>query len=318
MNFDFGKILSRSWQIIWKHKVLWIFGILASCARSNGGGGGGGGGGGNSYRTSPNGNPPFTSDQIKQFMDRISQFLQSHLLIIIAIILGLILLSFILYALGMMGRIGLIKGTFKAENGSETLSFGELWSAGLPYFWRIFGLNLLLSLAIIVIIVPFIILFVVFGIATAGIGILCLLPFLCLLIPASWALGVILEQAQIAIVIEDLGLLDGIRRGWQVAKSNIGPMIIMLLILGVGGAMIGVIIAIPIIFAFIPLVIGMGTLKESLAPVWIALGCFAAYIPVLLFFNGILTAYIQSAWTLTFLQLSKSQENKSVIVEPNA
>jgi hypothetical protein len=30
MNFDFGKVLSRSWQIIWKHKVLWIFGILAN------------------------------------------------------------------------------------------------------------------------------------------------------------------------------------------------------------------------------------------------------------------------------------------------
>ena len=35
-NFNFGEILTRAWQIIWKHKILWIFGILASCGRSSG------------------------------------------------------------------------------------------------------------------------------------------------------------------------------------------------------------------------------------------------------------------------------------------
>jgi hypothetical protein len=28
MNFDIGEVLSRAWQITWKHKVLWIIGIL--------------------------------------------------------------------------------------------------------------------------------------------------------------------------------------------------------------------------------------------------------------------------------------------------
>jgi len=52
MNFNFGEVLTRAWQITWKYKVLWIFGILAGC--TNGGGGGGGGGGGNSgYSTGP-------------------------------------------------------------------------------------------------------------------------------------------------------------------------------------------------------------------------------------------------------------------------
>ena len=32
---DIGSVLSRAWQIIWKHKVLWIFGILAGCANGN-------------------------------------------------------------------------------------------------------------------------------------------------------------------------------------------------------------------------------------------------------------------------------------------
>src|SRR5215213_4165189 len=28
MNFDLGEVLSRAWQITWKHKVLWVIGIL--------------------------------------------------------------------------------------------------------------------------------------------------------------------------------------------------------------------------------------------------------------------------------------------------
>ena len=27
MNFDVGEVLSRAWQITWKHRVLWIIGI---------------------------------------------------------------------------------------------------------------------------------------------------------------------------------------------------------------------------------------------------------------------------------------------------
>ena len=42
MSFNFGEVLTRAWQIIWKHRVLWIFGILASCGRGGGGGNGGG------------------------------------------------------------------------------------------------------------------------------------------------------------------------------------------------------------------------------------------------------------------------------------
>jgi len=311
MNFDYGRVLSRAWQIIWKHKVLWIFGILASCAN---GGGGGGGGGNTGYQIGPNGNTPFPTDQIEQGVGQFEQFLNENWWIILVVILAIILLSFVLYALGMIGRIGLIKGTFKAEGGAESLSFGELWSESLPYFWRVFGMNFLLGLAIILLIVPFVIL----GVVTIGIGFICLLPLLCILVPLSWALMIVLEQAQAAIVIEDLGMLDGFRRGWQIAKSNIGPMIVMALILGIGGAIVGVVIAMPVILAVLPVIIGVATLKDSLTPVWIALGCFAAYLPVLIFFNGVLSAYIQSAWTLTFMQLSKPKESAPVLVEPNA
>jgi hypothetical protein len=316
MNFDFGRVLTRSWQIIWKHKVLWIFGILAGCARGNGGGSGGGGNSGYEYQTGPGGQPPFPTDQLEQWFNQATDFLKDNLWIIIAFVLGILLLSLLFYALGMMGRIGLIRGTYKAETGAQSLAFGELWSESLPFFWRIFGMNLLLGLLIFVLIIPFVILAVV----TAGAAIICLLPLLCILVPVSWVLMVVLEQAQAAIVIEDLGLMDGVRRGWEVVKSNVGAMIVMALILGIGGVILGFVVALPVIIAMVPIILGAATssLRESLTPVWISLACCAAYMPLLILLNGLISAYLQAAWTLTFMQVATPKESAPAIVEANA
>jgi hypothetical protein len=311
-NFNFGEVLTRAWKNIWKHKVLWIFGILASCAR--GGGGGGGGGGSRNYQTNPGGENPFSGAQFERVMERVGQYIEQHLWIIVIAIVVLLLFAFISYALGMIGRVGMIKGTALAEKGTESIAFGEVWSESLPYFWRIFGINFLVGLAFAVIVIPL----VLVGVVTAGIGFVCLLPILCLLIPIGWVVSVILEQAQVAIVLEDLNMLDGFKRGWQVVKSNAGPVVVMALILGVGGGIIGVIVSMPIILAMLPVIVGLGSLRESLTPLYIALACCVAYMPVLIFLNGILTAYIQSAWALTYMKLAQPKEYTPIIIEANA
>lgn len=315
-NFDFGEVLTRAWKIIWKHKVLWIFGILASCARGSGGGGNGGGGGRN-YQTSPGQDSPFSGGQFEQYMNQAGRYLEDNLWIIIAAILVIFLLGLIATALGMIGRAGMIKGTALAEKGVESIAFGEVWSESLPYFWRIFLLNFLIGLAFFVIIIPL----VLIGVLTAGVGFICVIPLICLLIPIGWVLSVIVEQAQAAIVLEDLSMVDGFKRGWQIVKSNPGPMVIMALILGVGGAIIGLVISIPIVIAVLPVVIGMNSLRESMTPIWIALACCLAYMPVLIFLNGVLTAYIQAAWALTYMNLSQPAQPKDdapMILEANA
>lgn len=311
-NFNFGEVLTRAWQIIWKHKVLWIFGILASCAR--GGGGGSSGGGGNSGYQTGSGDSPFSGDKIERVMNQVGTFLENNWWIIIAVIVGIFLLSFVFYFLGMMGRIALIRGVAQADKDAESLSFGELWAESMPFFWRVFGLNFLIGLAFLVLFIPL----VLFGIVTAGIGFLCLIPLLCIMVPLSWVVMAIIEQAQNAIVLEDLNMLDGFKRGWEIVKANAVPIIIMMLILGVGSGIIGVIIALPIIIAVVPAVIGMAVSQQTLTPFYIAVACCVAYFPVLLFFNGILTAYIQASWTLTYLRLVKSKEEAPVIIEANA
>lgn len=311
MKIDLGKILTRSWQIIWNYKVLWIFGIFAGFANSNGGGNSNSGSS-NRDTSSFNGNPD-------QFVERAGEFFQEYMLIIIAVCAALVLLSFAFYALGMMGRIGILKGVYKVENGATSLMFAELWSESMPYFWRFFGLNFLVGLAFLLILLPFI----AIAIATAGVGLACLLPIICLLVPVGWAVNVIMEQGQAAIVAENLSMFDGFKRGWEIAKSDIGGMIVLSLVLGIGGGIIGFIIALPIIASMIPLIISMGVngfeMGDTLPPTaWISIICCGLYMPVLFGLNGILTAYMKTAWALSYLQLVKPKENTPIIAQADA
>jgi hypothetical protein len=261
-------------------------------------------------------------------MNQVGEYLTENWWVIIAVIVALLLLSFIFYALGMMGRIGLIKGTSIADKGAESMSFGEIWAESTPYFWRVFGLNFLVGLIFFIVIVVPLVLIVAVAVmsgsgAAAGVGVItafaCLIPLICVLIPVAWVVSAIIEQTQAAIVLENLGIMDGLKRGWEIIKSNPVQIIVMFLILGIGGAIVGLIIALPIILAFVPLLMGLGALRQSsFTPLYISLACCAVYVPVLIFLNGILTAYIQSAWTLTFMKLATPTENTPIIIEANA
>ncbi len=290
---DIGSVLSRAWEIIWKHKVLWIFGILAGCATNNTTT--------SSYRTSYN-----------EFSPRFQQFnlqLQDWqiALIIGAVVIVVLILIVIAIFLGTMGRVGLIRGTLQAEQGKTSLEFGELFSGSMPYFWRVFGLNLLVGLAIAVVGIAAVIFAILGSVLTLGIGAICLVPMVCLLVPLSWLVNIVLEQANIAIVVENLGIMDGLRRGWEVFRANIGMILVMALILYVGIGLIGgLIIGIPIAAIIAPAVIGLinGTQVAVRGGLLVAGLCLVLYIPVAIVLNGILQSYIKTAWTLTYLRLT--------------
>lgn len=309
MNFNFGEVLSRAWQIIWKHKVLWIFGIFAGCSRGGGGGSSGGGGG----ATGPGGDGRLP--EIERFFEQLGQWIDNNAWIIAVFVLAVLVLIILAIFLGAIGRIGLIRGTYHAEQGRERLVFGELFSESMPYFWRVFGLSLLIGVLILLLILPLIL----FGVLTAGIGLICILPLLCLLIPLSWAVMVVIEQANVAIVLEDLGIVDGLRRGWEVVRANVGTMIVMALILFIGAAVIGILLAIPIIITIIPAAIAIAAAAGGDTPaawIWTLGICAVIYLPILFVLNGILTAYVQTAWALTYMRLTRPQDN--VILEANA
>ena len=295
---DFGNVLSRAWRIIWDNKVLWIFGILAGCGSANGSPG-------NLQTSFQNEAPP----EVQRFFDGFARLPDWQIALIVgAIILVILILVVIAIFLGTIGRIGLIRGTYQADQQGMRVVFGELFSGSMPYFWRVFGLNLLVGLAYIlffgVLLVPLIILLTVI---TLGIGLLCLIPLLCLAVPIIWLINVIVEQANIAIVVEDTGIMDGLQRGWDIFRNNFGTMVMMALILYLGiNLIVGFIIGLPLALVAAPAVIAIirGGNQVFGGGLLISAICFVAYLPVLLILGGALRAYIESSWTLTYLRLT--------------
>jgi hypothetical protein len=321
MNFNFGEVLTRAWQIVWKHKILWVFGILAGCGRGGAnfrGNAGGGGDGG----TGPTNLPP----EVLRFFQVIQENLT--MIIVIACLFALLIWAVTIF-LSTIGRVGLIRGTFQSDSGTEKLIFGQLFSESTPYFWRIFGLSLIVGLPIFIVIAVIVAAGVAFAIAASsgndnnGVAFLGIIPLLigcfCLLIPVMFVIGMIARQAENAIVLEDMRVLPAISRGWDVFRSNLGPIILMAIILAVIGLAVGFVIAIPIIVIVVPAGIAfLAGNAENWTPMIIAGVLLCLYIPISLILKGIATAYVESAWTLTYMRLTKPVDNAPVIVEANA
>ncbi len=304
---NYGEILSKAWKIIWKHKILWIFGILASCGQ--GSGGGGGNGGGSSSRISGNGGNPFSNlpPEWTRFFENVGHFFENiQWWGWVLFVLGILLLILLFTALGTIGKIGLIKGTRQADESEEKIPFGNLLRDSFHYFWRVFWFNFLAELVIVIVILVLMVPLIILGLATLGMALLCIIPLICLLIPVSMLISILLQQSIIAIVVEDIGMIEGLKHGWRVCMKNPWQLILMALILGIGGGFIGFILSIPIIVAILPIIIPFvsGSMESLTTVAIISLLCCCIYMPFLYLLNGILTAYIQSSWTLTFMRLS--------------
>jgi hypothetical protein len=325
MNFNFGEVLTRAWKIVWKHKVLWIFGILASCNSNRGSANFSNN---SNYQTDSSSLPP----QILEQINRLAENIWPIIAILVAVIcVGAILSIF----LGTMGRIGLIRGTVAADGDAEHLSFGDLFRESLPFFWRSFWLWFLVGL-------PFLFLGLllvgVLGLGafallsngadeTAFLGILGMIPMVlvcsCIMGIFSWIIRLIAQQAQNAIVVEDLGTMPALIRGWDVFRQNLGAVIVLSLILGVIGFVIGLVIAIPVMMIVFPTVIAFAVGQgQSMTPLIILGLCMVAFIPVSLLINGIFSSYTEATWTLTYLRLTRKPEQPPeapvVLAEANA
>jgi hypothetical protein len=298
---NYGEVLSRAWQIIWRHKILWIFGILAGCGNA------GGGGGGNANVSYQQEAPPDVQRFFDQFMASVETW-QLVLIVASIILVALILLAIVIF-LGTIGRVGLVRGTLEAEAGAQRLAFGDLFRQSLPYFWRVFGLNLLYGLASFVVVILLLLLLLPLVVFTFGLGALCIVPLICILIPIGIFISLIVQLAGISIVIEDAGILEGLQRGWAVVRDNLGQVIIMglILVIGVYG-IASFIIGLPFLFILSPALLGaifqQGGAENLLqGGLLVSALCFLGYLPVLLVLAGIVRSYYESAWTLTYMRL---------------
>jgi hypothetical protein len=294
---DYGGILSRTWEVTWKYKGLWVLGFLASCGaagQSNGGSGGSG------LQYSMSAPQAFRSS---------SEAIDPAVLVAIAVVLILVFLclGLLVLALSVIAQGGLIAGFSRADDGAD-VSLREAFRFGAAHFWKLLGIRIVFWLVGIVLVLFVIVGLVVFILGTFGIGLL-LIPLCCCLVIPFALLGILVEAymvlTMVAAIEEELGVLDAFRRSWDVFRANFVPVAIMGLILVLGSGILTLIFILPMFFVVVPIAIGLlAGGDESILFSLIAGGfCFLALIPVIIVVNSIITTFVTGGWTITYRRL---------------
>ncbi len=301
INLDFADVLTRAWRLTWKHKILWIFGILAGLGR------GGGGGGGNNFQFDQSnfdfgpGGPNLPPNLERQF-----EGLDPN--VVIALGIGLVclglLIAIVFFVLQVIGRGGLIGGLVRAD-ASGAVTFGEAWAVGVRKFWTLFIIGLVIGIPLLIVVLILIVPTILLGAATFGIGLLCLIPVICVVVILAVAAGIFGYFAQLAAVIEDLNWSAAFSRAWQVIRANLGNIIILGLIVLVIGGILGFVIGLPFLLIVAPALLAVagvagGSQALTAAGIGLALACCAVYLPIAIVLSGVLETWTTAAFTLAY------------------
>jgi hypothetical protein len=309
----YNQILTQAAKLVWKFKILWFFGLLASCSSG-------------AARLNPNFDFPasdFTgtaadlSEQMRPMMDflnrMINQIGESPWAFFGTAALVICGLSLITWLIGIYGRTGLALGAWQGSAGAPGLDWEALNQGTAGTFWRVAGISLLVGLpgAAVSLLFAAITAFSVFSwvaensFSTYAV-LLCLgLPLLCLMVPVFWALGILSELATVAAAGEGLGVMAGLRRAWDLFAHNLGGLLLMgllVLILQIAAGVVLTLILAPLgIGALLMNTVLDQPLQTNLA---MLLGLGLLLLPIWLAFSAVLNAYIGALWALTFRHLA--------------
>jgi hypothetical protein len=295
---SYGRLITRSFDIVARRPYLWLLGLLAGGATAFNFSSGG-----------PNYGHPATSGAYKGPSWAVVQNVwNANWEWIIGILAFLVVLGIVLFVLGCIATGGIIRAAVEHDAGHE-YRLGTAWRSGYATGWRIAGLRLLTFLVAIVpgFLVGALVLGTVVGAmnsAAAAVGFGLLTAVAVLVSMAFWlGLGVAFQLAQRLVVLEDGHVAESLGTGfrlirWHFKKVAFGWLILIALSIGVGIAMavLAVVVAIPAV------ALGFGGWAIGGMTGVIVVGSFGAvfFLGVLLVATGAYSAYSSVYWTLLF------------------
>ncbi len=277
---DFERILIRPLEIVWEHKFLILLGILVALGSAGSTPGGGGGG---ATPTEP-GEPQYDQDWLEDFS------LEEGLALTIGIVVVLliIVLALVVWVISLVARGGLIAGVNAVESG-HPITFGQAFAAGWDRKWTLLGIGILPAIpGLLLGIGGAVLLLTQLGLtslisedllpmagASAGIMIGALV---CLILPFVFLLSILQFFANRACMLENLGVMDSYRRGWNVITENLKEFAVL---------------------AVIWLILNILLTTATIVP-GIIITCCCLLWPVGLILRGAFEAYASAVWTLAW------------------
>jgi len=305
---QYGEVITRSLSLVWRFKYLWLLAILGGADVGTGGFSGNFGNPGSFGRGASSGG----SAPLGDIGPQVTQFLQDWGWLIVLAGLLVLVLSLLWFALSSVTIGALVRAS--AEHDAERpFGLGQAWRTGVGTFWSIVGLRLL-ALLWGVLVAAVIGLFVVLGFvsylggqggalgAVIAIGGLVTL----FLIVAAIVVNLAFTLATRAVVLEQLGAMAALRRGFQLLRARLGRVLLVWLIeigLGLAAGLALFVVLIPVIVVAAGLVGVAAYTGGPGAAVAVAVPVAVVAFVVLLVAAGLIGAYFSTYWTLAFRRL---------------
>ncbi len=291
----FGRILKRAGEITWRWKVLWVFGFLVSLSQG--------------------------WSQVSNRTDWIERRGGGHILpgvasLLISLACAGLLIGIALWVLSVIGRGALIGGVQQVEEEGST-DLGRAWRAGASRFWTLFGIGILTGLPILIMVFVVIAAFAGPLLADVGLGgwqeepragivlsLLCGTPLCCLTIAAGVVLCQIQKYADRAAVLEGLGWIDAVKRGWQVLRENLAPTVVLWLIFFVIGVVLFIVVGgglLVLLLPFFALVVSTDPAVWQLLPV-VCAGLLTVVVSAVV--GSVVETFTSATWTLAYQEMT--------------
>ena len=319
--------------MVWKHKILWLVGLLASC---------GGGGIGSSLNLNlPTGRGGTTGTPnagiFTRFVENFVRTLQENYsaAILVAIALGcfLLVVGLVFWLIGVLGRGALIVAVQQIRREGRT-TFNQAWSGAWNRARSLIGMNMILGAPVFVIslifgvgsialffstILPLLNSSTAKGPSPAGVGltvavVATLGVLICGLALYGFAANLLRIFAERAIMMEQYGAVASLRRGWAVFLGHLGDGLVTGIINWLAGLLIG--IAVGIVLFAVGILLSIGTVgfgalangrifqEFSVGLILPLVGFFTLISLLTSLVGAVLVAFGSTNWTLAYEQMA--------------
>lgn len=283
MNFDFGDILTRAFRLTWKHKSFWLFMAF----------------------------PMLVAAFIFLAFVAPVFFLEGNedmLGLVMAVWIGVVALGVIaIFLASSAGLTSLTLGILRAERGEGSTAFMDLVRDGIPYFWRVLGVIVLIQMTVGLVFSAFFMCAAGLIAVTAGVAAICLMPVMILITPLSYLLTAALNAGIVAVIEEDLGSWDAVKRSLQVIRDHVWKFVLLMLIVYLGTSLLSGIFVVP---AMIPSLFAPVAAEMDEQAFWLVMGSFVClFFPAMALYTGIVGAFTTSVVDIAYLRLSRPVEN---------
>ncbi|MFH1085113.1 MAG: hypothetical protein V1772_05065 [Chloroflexota bacterium] len=332
---DYGRIIRRAWQVTWRNKVLWVFGIAAALFGGTSRGGGGGSPGGVQYLLSGSDierwrhmGPGLPFGPRGAYVDW-----QAVMAMIMGVIAVLLVVGLVLFVVGLIVRYtsqGALIGMVDEVERTECTTFKAGVRRGWSRLLYLLAIDILIAIAMFAAVMALVMVLGVLALVLLGPGIALVsareglvAPGVLLLIGGGLALVLVIVVVAVALsalstivrayayrgaVLDQQGVFEALKAAIARLRARPRESLLMWLLLLAIDVGLGVVM--------IPLgLIGAGALigpaaatyamtNEVWAAVLVALPILAVVGLVALFIGGVYLTFRSAVWTLTYRELA--------------